>query len=279
MDPKNQSFWRALGYVRGLSRRKLGFFLEEWRGNQKVDFFSFLAEKHPFQLDWEKVEKDSHWCSHQGIEIMGLWDPRYPSYLKNIYDPPLALYLKGCPKSLSEPMLGIVGSRRPTALAEAAAFSFAKDLASHFVIVSGLAVGIDAAAHRGALSSVEGGKTIAVLGSGLAQIYPRAHYSLVERIAEKGLIISEYPPFAPPLAVHFPDRNRIISGLSKGLFVVEAGLKSGSLITARLALEQNREVMALPGLIANSLTCGTHRLIQEGALLVTEPQDIINALS
>ncbi len=203
--------------------------------------------------------------------------PGYPPQLACIPDPPELLYFRGDPAVLSAPAVAIVGSRRPTPAGRATAFEFARRLASHgLVVTSGLAAGIDAAAHRGALAA--GGATVAVCGTGLDRTYPEAHAALAAEIAAHGAVVSEFPPATKPLPHHFPRRNRLISGLSLGVLVVEARHRSGSLITARLAAEQGREVFALPGSIHNPLARGCHRLIRDGARLVETVQEVVAGL-
>lgn len=202
----------------------------------------------------------------------------YPAQLRALPDPPAVLYMIGNPALLSEPQLAIVGSRRPTPQACRVAAEIAEAMArSGFVITSGLAMGIDGAAHQGALAGY--GNTLAVLGTGVDRVYPRRHQPLYSAIIEQGGgIISELPLASPPNAAHFPRRNRIISGLSLGVLVVEAALGSGSLISARLAAEQGREVFAMPGSVLNPMSRGCHQLIREGALLVERAEDILLAL-
>lgn len=205
-------------------------------------------------------------------------DPAYPSLLKQISDPPIALFLRGNASLLGNPQLAIVGSRNPSTEGRRNAEEFAAYLARcGLTITSGMALGIDAAGHRGALKA--GGTTIAILGTGLDKVYPPSHRELCEEIAVKGLVVSEFPPGTPPLPHNFPRRNRLISGLSVGVLVVEAAQSSGSLITARLASEQGREVFAIPGSIHNPLARGCHRLIREGAKLVESAGDILEELA
>ena len=208
----------------------------------------------------------------------------YPAALLNIEDPPLVLYMLGsqlnreqaAPDSIAL-NLAIVGSRNPTPQGEANARQFAKAFAEQgLCIVSGLALGVDGAAHDGAL--LGGGTTIAVVGTGLDRVYPKKHLALAHRIAASGLIISEFPIGTPPLTANFPKRNRIISGLSVGTLVVEAALKSGSLITARMASEQGKDVFAIPGSIHSPLSRGCHYLIKQGAKLVETAQDVMEEL-
>ena len=188
------------------------------------------------------------------------------------------MFVRGNQELLSLPQIAIVGSRNPSALGEETAFNFAKTLSHHgFVITSGLALGIDAASHRGALNAQ--GYTVAVAGTGLDRVYPARHKELATEIVNTGVMISEFPPGTTAKANHFPRRNRIISGLCQGLLVVEAAKQSGSLITARMALEQNREVFAIPGSIHNPLARGCNALIREGAKLVETTQDILEELN
>jgi DNA processing protein len=203
--------------------------------------------------------------------------PGFPAQLEAIPDPPDMLHLRGDPAVLAAPAIAIVGSRRPTPAGRATAFEFARQLAARgLVVTSGLAAGIDAAAHRGALDA--GGLTVAVCGTGLDRTYPEAHAALARDIAARGALVSEFPPGTLPLPHHFPRRNRIISGLSLGVLVVEARYRSGSLITARLAAEQGREVFALPGSIHNPLARGCHRLIRDGARLVETVEEVVAGL-
>ena len=203
---------------------------------------------------------------------------RFPQLLSQINNPPLLLYVDGNPDILHLPAIAIVGSRNPTKGGERNAFEFAQHLASTgFTIVSGLAQGIDAAAHRGALAA--GGRTVAFLGHGVDRIYPAANKGLAEEIAATGALVSEFPLGTHPQKELFPQRNRLISGLSLGTLVVEAARRSGSLITARLAGEQGREVFALPGSIHNPLARGCHQLIRQGAKLVETGDDIVAELA
>ncbi len=227
--------------------------------------------------DWAKVEDDLTWLSQPDHHAITLHDPRYPALLKNIPDPPSILFVHGDPDLLSQWQIALVGSRNPTASGRDTAFDFARFLAEGgLTITSGLALGIDAAAHQGALAAQ--GKTVAVLGTGLDRVYPAKHRELAHDIASTGALVSEFSLGTPPRAENFPRRNRIISGLSLGTVVVEAALRSGSLITARMAIEQGREVFAIPGSIHNPLVKGCHRLIREGAKLVETATDILEEL-
>lgn len=208
---------------------------------------------------------------------VALVDEEYPSLLKEIIDPPLALFYRGSLQSVQSPMVAVVGSRRASPYGVNCARELARQLASAGItVVSGLARGIDAAAHEATLAA--GGCTIAVLGTGIDIVYPRSHRRLMDAIAECGLVLSEFPPGTPPVAQNFPIRNRVISGLSLGVVIVEATSRSGSLITARTAAEQGREVFAVPGSIFSRGSEGTHRLIQYGAKLVHDIDDILEEL-
>ena len=211
-------------------------------------------------------------------QLLTLGDPDYPAGLLQIEDPPLLLHLEGDPAALRQPLrLAMVGSRNPTAQGADHARQFARALAeAGACIISGLALGIDGAAHEGALEA--GGHTVAVVGTGLDLVYPKKHQALARRIAVQGALLSEYLLGTPPLAPNFPKRNRIISGLSQGVLVVEAALQSGSLITARQAAEQGREVFAIPGSIHSPQSRGCHALIRQGAKLVESAQDILEEL-
>lgn len=231
---------------------------------------------HP---DWGNVDRQLQWAAQPNQHLM-TWDhPHYPQALKEISDPPLVLWARGNAALLQVlHQIGIVGSRRPTAPGERNAYQFSQHLAkAGWVITSGLALGIDGIAHRAALDV--NAETIAVLGAGLDHIYPTSHRALAEAISAQGLLISEFSLGTLPKPAHFPQRNRIISGLCRGVLVVEAALNSGSLITARHALEQNREVFAIPGSIHNPLARGCHGLIKEGAKLVEDAADILEELT
>ncbi|MCK9394853.1 MAG: DNA-processing protein DprA [Methylobacter sp.] len=228
--------------------------------------------------DWALIDYDLCWLNQENNHVITLNDANYPPLLKEIPDPPPLLFVRGNPELLSLPQIAIVGSRNPSSSGLEIAFNFAKTL-SHcgFAITSGLALGIDAASHQGALRAK--GYTIAVAGTGLDRVYPARHKDLATEIVNTGAMISEFPPGTTAKANHFPRRNRIISGLCQGLLVVEAAKHSGSLITARMALEQNREVFAIPGSIHNPLARGCNALIREGAKLVETTQDILEELN
>lgn len=229
------------------------------------------------QPDPAGLASDEQWLAGARRGLVPWGSPGYPAPLAAIEDAPLVLFLEGDPQALSLPQLAIVGSRNPTPIGRDTAQQFARHLAAAgLTITSGLALGIDAASHRGALAA--GARTVAVLGCGLDTIYPRDHDGLARAIAGQGALVSELPTGTPPLKQHFPRRNRIISGLSVGTLVVEAALQSGSLITARLAAEQGREVFAIPGSIHSPLSRGCHRLIRQGAKLVETAEDIFTEL-
>lgn len=230
---------------------------------------------------WERLLQDTwHWlqtADETPHSVLTLGDSDYPQALLQTPDPPLLLYLKGRRELLGKTALAVVGSRHPTPQGRDNATTFARQLSeSGLCIVSGMASGIDGAAHQGALQGI--GQTIAVVGTGLDIVYPKSHLALAHRIAQDGLLISEYSLGAPPLAQHFPMRNRLIAGLAEGTLVVEAALQSGSLITARLAADYGREVFAIPGSIHSPQSQGCHQLIQQGAKLVTSAQDILDEL-
>jgi DNA processing protein len=216
-------------------------------------------------------------CRQHAIDILTEADPAYPRMLAEIHDPPSILFVRGRLIADDALAVAIVGSRHATHYGLSQAEQLAGSLArAGLTIVSGLARGIDAAAHRGALAA--GGRTVAVLGSGLLNIYPPEHEALADEVAANGAIVSEAPPHSPPLAGAFPQRNRIISGLSLGVIVVEASTQSGALISARHAMEQGREVFAVPGRIDNRLARGCHRLIRDGAKLVETVDDVLEEL-
>jgi len=225
---------------------------------------------------WARVDKELDLARRWGVALITFQDAAYPASLTNIYDSPVYLYVKGT-LSPVDVNLAVVGSRRASAYGKLTTERLSRELAlKGITIVSGMARGIDASAHRGALAVR--GRTIAVLGSGIDVIYPPEHKKLYEDIQESGAVVSEFPLGTPPAAPNFPARNRIISGMSLGVVVAEASEKSGSLITARIALEQGREVFAIPGSIDSSGSRGTHKLIKEGATLVENGDDILSVI-
>lgn len=228
-----------------------------------------------FRLDEHELDETRHWLEQPDHHLLRGDDPRYPLRLKAIADYPGALLVSGDPALLHSAQLAVIGSRLHSWYGARWGKLFSETLARKgMTITSGLALGIDGVAHRGALAAE--GKTIAVLGNGLGRVYPRRHASLAQQIVDNGgALVSEFPLITPPLPAHFPRRNRIISGLSLGVLVVEAALRSGSLVTVRCALEQGRDVFALPGPIGNPGSEGPHWLIKQGAVPVTSPEDIV----
>ncbi len=223
------------------------------------------------------IERELNAIERGRIEVRSVLDPTYPTRLKMIADPPPLLYITGSLSEQDELAVAIVGARRATAAGRVMTEELSHDLAARgMTVVSGLARGVDAAAHRGALAAQ--GRTIAVLGCGIDQTYPPEHERLRREIEERGAILSEVPVGAPPHSHHFPRRNRIISGLSLGVIVTEAAINSGSLITARLAAEQGREVFAVPGFVKADTSRGTNALLKDGAALIERAQDVIEAV-
>lgn len=287
IDPKGLAAWLRLTLIPGIggeTQRKLlaAFGLPEaiFAASQ-LAVRSIVGDRAAdllFDFDpSEAVDRSIAWASHPGQHIICLADTTYPPALLEIADPPSVLYVRGKLDLLKTPGLGVVGSRNATPQGLQTAETFARALAAKgLTIISGLALGIDAAAHRGALAA--SGPTIAVIGTGADRVYPARNKELAIAIAEQGAIISEFPLGTPAIASNFPRRNRIISGLSRGILVVEAALESGSLITARLAGEQGREVFAIPGSIHSPVARGCHKLIRQGAKLVETAQDILEEL-
>jgi len=225
-------------------------------------------------FEWAQLDADRAWLEDPGHALVRRVDPEYPAALRELADAPAALYLHGSADALTLPQVAVVGSRNPPAGGMATAADFAATLGRKgLVITSGLAAGIDAAAHRGALRA--GATTIAVLGCGPDIVYPAAHRGLAAAVADGGALVSEYPPGTPPRRGHFPRRNRLIAALSLGVLVVEAGVRSGAQITARLAAEYGREVFAIPGSIHNPMARGCHQLIRGGARLVESVDDVL----
>src|SRR2546422_429311 len=279
--------WVALNMTPGIGPRAAAKLLERF-GSAEAVYGATRVELEKCRLLPEAVDsiiaRDMHTEAEGEIEnvrklggdILVLDDGVYPSLLREIYDPPIALYVKGAwSECLDQPCVAIVGSRKCSTYGQNAALMLARDLGQRGVtVVSGFARGIDAAAHRGAIEG--GGRTVAVLGTGIDEVYPRDHRKLADEILERGgALVSQFPLATPPVSENFPYRNRIISGLSLGVVVVEAAESSGSLITARLAIEQNREVFAVPGNITSRNSFGTNYLIKgAGAKLVQQWQDI-----
>ena len=237
-----------------------------WRSN---------AVRGLLQRDPAEVESMAATVQRLGLTLLPAHHPGFPPQLLPLADAPALLFVRGSVAALAAPQIAVVGSRHPTALGRATAREFAYHFAAQgLAVTSGLAVGIDGASHEGALAAQ--GLTVAVCGTGLDQCYPSIHAALAERIvAEGGALVSELPPGAPPRAPHFPQRNRIISGLSLGVLVVEAALRSGSLITARFAANQGRSVLAIPGSIHSAHSRGCHKLLRDGAALVESADDVL----
>ena len=223
------------------------------------------------------IDKELELVQRSGVALLSWDDPAYPVGLKNIYDPPAVLYVRGDLEPEDATAIAVVGTRRASRYGLEQAERFGAALArAGFTVVSGLARGIDSAAHKGALKA--GGRTIAVMGCGLSRVFPPENADLYRHIAENGAVVSEFPMLAEPLAENFPRRNRIISGLSLGVLVIEGPMRSGAMITARMAMEQGREVFALPGRIDNAASRGVNQLIKDGACLVTSLEDILDEL-
>jgi len=227
--------------------------------------------------DTTRVDVALHWLEEPGNRIISFADAAYPRLLLEITDPPPLLYVKGDSGLLNRAALAVVGSRNATPQGSANAEAFARELSDGgFTVISGLALGIDAAAHRGGLAGAS--SSLAVVGTGLDIVYPARNRDLAHQLAAQGVLVSEFPLGTPALAGNFPRRNRVISGLARGCLIVEAALRSGSLITARYALEQGREVFAIPGSIHSPLSKGCHQLIKQGAKLVESSNDILEEL-
>jgi DNA processing protein len=287
--PPNLLLWLTLRRVPGVGTRTQLDLLDRFGSIENIfsagrgPLEKALAGKNPAidaildGPDEARLRPELEWLGESGHHLLVWPDPDYPPLLREIPDPPAMIYVVGDRRLLSQPQLAIVGSRNPTPMGRENAHAFARSLAgAGLVVTSGLALGIDGAAHRGALEA--GGKTIAVAGTGLDRVYPARHRELAHEIAKHGALVSEYALGTPPLPENFPVRNRIISGLSLGALVVEAALQSGSLITARMAAEQGREVFAIPGSIHSPQARGCHALIRQGAKLVESAQDVLEEL-
>lgn len=279
--------WLALSLTRGLGGESARRLLKEFGSPEAVFAASITALKSIIKADVaaeiakgisdDLLAPTLAWLEDSNNHLVTLADSDYPQALLNIPDPPLLLYVKGHRDLLNQAALAIVGSRNATPQGIKNAEAFAKSLSdAGLCILSGMAHGIDAAAHRGGLSGQ--GSSIAIVGTGLDKVYPAANRDLAHQLANQGALVSEFPLGTPPLAANFPRRNRLISGMSVGCLVVEASLQSGSLITARLALEQGRDVFAIPGSIHTPQSKGCHALIKQGAKLVETAQDILEEL-
>jgi len=286
--PEQAREWLTLVLVEGLGPKRIAGLEErfsspiDWHGASDRDLRKAgLSDKHIGQLrrpDEERLERCLEWLAGERRWLVTRDDPLYPPLLKRIPDSPAALFVAGDPYALVAPQIAIVGSRNATSGGLNHARSFADTLSrAGFTITSGLAEGVDGMAHAGCLDA--DGVTVAVAGTGLDRVYPARHRELARRIAGTGALVSQFPPGIGPLPGNFPARNRIISGMSLGVLVVEAGLRSGSLITARLANEQGREVFAIPGSVHNPLSHGCHRLIRDGARLVETADEVLEELA
>jgi DNA processing protein len=295
MDNEEQLYWLVLSRLRGCSpsfRRQL-----QTAGDKPLELLNapvdtwrnagasgeLLRERRAWQRRGvvhpahQQALRDVDCLQREQAQLLVLGQPAYPAMLAQIYDPPPLLYIAGNPDLLQLPQLAVVGSRRCAASSRRAAYEFAGAITrAGLSVSSGLALGVDAEAHRGALAA--DGPTIAIMATGIDRRYPRSNVGLAAEIRARGLLLTEFPPGSAAKRQHFPMRNRVISGLSLGVLVVEAGLRSGSLITARLAMEQNREVFALPHSIFHDGGRGCHQLIRQGAKLVEQPQDIFEEL-
>ncbi len=286
---ESKKYWLGFAWFDAFSAMSLWRIWEHVRGDGLRAWSLRRKEFKRFGARYETTEKFFAWkknidlgacvrrCEAEGVRFILPSDEEYPPLLKEISDPPLGLFIRGQPLK-DEFMLGVVGTRACTPYGKRATHEIVSTIAANGIpIVSGLALGIDSIAHQAALSS--GGVTVAVLGGGINDdaVYPRQHLPLAHQILkQQGSIVGEFPPGAESKKYHFPLRNRIIAGLSRGILVSEAAEKSGSLITARLALEENRDVFALPGPITSKVSAGTHLLLKNGAVLCTSPEDILN---
>ena len=285
---KNKHYYLALNRIYRIGPLTIIKLLKRWPELQEMfELSSPALEKAGLPLvlaqaianfDMASIEADLRWEEVENQHLITWADVEYPPLLKEIHDPPVVLYAKGNLRAFKQTTVAMVGTRKPSVTGSETARFFARELsARNITIVSGLALGIDAQAHQGCLDSQ--GKTIAVMGTGIDTIYPARHRVLASEICQNGLLLSEFPLKTQPIAGHFPRRNRIISGLSMVTLIVEAAIKSGSLITARLAIEQNRDVLAIPGSIHNPQTRGCHHLLQQGAKLVSSIQDVLDEVN
>lgn len=276
--------WLTLLHVRGIGPVQFAALLQQTRDvgrllQQPPTTLPPVLQAALREPERDAVERDLAWLEQPDCHILMLGEQDYPARLAEIHDAPPLLFVRGDPAQLHNLQLAMVGSRNPSVIGRETAMDFARHLArSGMVITSGLALGIDAASHQGALAGE--GQTVAVFATGLDRVYPAKHRELAHEIVQQGgVLVSEYPPGTPPIQGNFPRRNRLISGLSLGTLVVEAALRSGSLITARMAAEQGREVFAIPGSIHNPLARGCHLLIRQGAKLVETAEDILEELA
>ncbi|MBI5902717.1 MAG: DNA-protecting protein DprA [Deltaproteobacteria bacterium] len=287
MDGKSLKYWLALSRVRGIGQFDLNGVMERFGSPEEIftapgrileAFSSVFAGAVKEFSAWEWAERELGLIDERKVTVVTFMDPRFPPLLRQICDPPCLLYMKGAGCDFGAPAVAVVGTRRPSHYGLRMAEDIAKGLASAGVtVVSGMARGCDTAAHNGAIAS--GGATVAILGTGVDVAYPKENGKLYDMIRGKGALISEFPLATPPLPHNFLMRNRIISGLSLGVVVVEAPRRSGALMTARLALEYNREVMAVPGQATSLKSAGTNGLIRDGAQLVESASDVLKALA
>jgi DNA processing protein len=280
--------WLALRMSAGVGTRKAGRLVEIFRTPQAIfrasrseleaaGLSAAVAQSIASGCAFEEAAEQHEKVARLGVELVPITDARYPARLREIFDPPPLLYARGRVELLGHLMLAVVGTRRPTPYGMQVATRLSKDLSeAGLTIASGMARGIDTAAHRAVLDA--GGDTIAVLGCGVDEVYPAENRKLSESLAAKGLVLSEFPMGAPPFPQNFPVRNRIISGMSAGVLVVEGGEYSGSTITAKLASEQNREMFAVPGNVTSKMSWGPNLLIKQGAKLVQEWNDVVTEL-
>jgi DNA processing protein len=288
LNKDDELFWLALRMVPGLGTRKAGSLIQIFRSPQTI-FRSSRSELEAAGLAPAIAQSIASGCAFEdavtqqqkalqsGAEIIPITDPRYPARLKAIFDPPTVLFARGRVELLESLMLGVVGTRRPTSYGTTVAHRLARELsAAGLTIASGMARGIDTAAHKSVLEV--GGDTVAVFGCGVDDVYPAENRKLAAQICKEGLVVSEFPMGTPPYPQNFPVRNRIISGMSLGILVVEGGEYSGSAITAKLATEQDREVFAVPGNITSKQSWGPNLLIKQGAKIVQEWNDVLAEL-
>lgn len=285
---KNKRYFLALNHMERVGPLTITKLMKRWPDLQ--DMFELSATglieaglpaalvESITHFDWRRVDEDWRWQEKDNHHLVTWADPEYPVLLREIHDPPAVLYARGDLTAFNQPSIAMVGTRKPSVTGSETARYFARELSKQaMTIVSGLALGIDAQVHQGCLDA--GGKTIAVMGTGIDMIYPRRHRQLADEICQNGLLLSEFPLKTSVNAGHFPRRNRIISGLSLATLIVEAAVRSGSLITARLAMEQNRDVMAIPSSIHNPQARGCHHLLQQGAKLITSLEDVLVELN
>lgn len=267
--------WRQAGLSNLQLNRILTYMKETGKSLSARDCAVVSEVKHPAVLleHYRNLDEDDCRKVFETYPCLSILDEAYPRALREIYNPPVLLFYQGDLDLLEGPKLALVGSRKASKTGVAAVEKIVRELKNHFVLVSGLARGIDTAAHMASLK--QGGKTIAVIGCGLDVYYPKENSKLQDYLAKNQLLLSEYPPGTQPLKFHFPERNRIIAGLADGVIVVEAKMRSGSLITCERALEEGREVFAIPGSILDGQSDGCHHLIQEGAKCITNGQDVL----